>query len=128
VREKCCQKTTTRLTTVPIYVRLLIDGGIHNNMSGIYILETVDGYRVSYSRRYEDLIGINAEINYYVAGNVAKEVFENCFCYDTIEDALEHARRISGVYPETDDGICVVKYAKNLTFGELIENGKNTGR
>ena len=95
-------------------------------MSGIYILETVDGYRVTYSRRYEELVSMNTNIEYYVVGNIAKQVFENCFCYDTIENAMDHARRISKVFLETDDGIRIVSYAKNLTFGELIENGKNT--
>lgn len=95
-------------------------------MSGIYILENKDGYRVAYSRRYESLVLMDLKIDFYVAGNVAQEIFENCFCYVTIDDALKHARRISNVYPETDDGICIVKYAKNLTFKELIENGKNT--
>ena len=97
-------------------------------MSGIYILQTKDGYRVCHTNRYEDLVGMDAEINYYVNGNVAKDLYSNCFCYDTIDDALEHAKVISRMYLETDDGICVVNYAKNLTFRELIKNGKNTGR
>lgn len=97
-------------------------------MSGIYILETSDGYRVAYSRKYEELVGINADIEYYVDGLVANEIFENCFSYKTKEEALEHARKISNVHRYTDDGICIIKYANNLTFGELIENGKNTRR
>ena len=97
-------------------------------MSGIYILQTKDGYRVAHTHRYEDLVGMDTEIVYYVNGNVAKDIFSNCFCYDTIDDALEHAIVISKMYLETDDGIRVVKYAKNLTFRELIKNDKNTGR
>lgn len=97
-------------------------------MSGIYILESKDGYRIAYSKRYHELVSMNVDINYYVNGKLAKELFQNCFCYNTIEDALEHARKVSGVYPETDDGIYIIKYANNLTFEELIENGKNTGR
>ena len=97
-------------------------------MSGIYILQTKDGYRVSHSNRYEELVGMDAEIVYYVNGNVAKEIFSNCFCYDTIDGALEHAKVISKMYLETDDGICVIKYAGHLTFKELIKNGKNTRR
>ena len=97
-------------------------------MSGIYILQTKDGYRVAHTHRYEDLVGMDAEINYYVNGNVAKDLYSNCFCYDTIDDALEHARVISKMYLKLDDGICIVKYAKDLTFRELIKNGKNTRR
>jgi hypothetical protein len=97
-------------------------------MSGIYILQTKDGYRVSHTHRYDDLVGMGAEIVYYVNGNVAKELFSNCFCYDILDEAIEHAQVISKIYNETDDGICVINYAKNLTFKELIKNGKNTGR
>lgn len=32
------------------------------------------------------------------------------------------------VYRYTDDGIRLITYAKNLTSGESIENGKNTRR
>ncbi len=103
-----------------------MEKGIHNNMSGIYILETKDGYRVAYNRRYSSLVGMNTDIEYYVDGKVAKEIFSDCFCYVTIEESLEHARRVSNVHSETDDGIRIITYAKNLTFGELIENGKNT--
>ena len=128
-----CKKTTLfqyYLTTSIIYVILLkeVKLDIHKDMSGIYILQTEDGYRVSHSNRYEELVGMDAKIVYHVNGNVAREIFSRCFCYDTIDDALEHARVISKMYLETDDGICVVKYAKNLTFRELIKNGKNTGR
>lgn len=129
--QVCCFFTTKfgyRLTTTFIYVT--IDGclKIYNNMSGIYILQTKDGYRVAHTHRYDDLVGMNAEIVYYVNGNVAKELFSNCFCYDILDEAIEHAQVISKMYLETDDGICVIKYAKNLTFKELIKNGKNTGR
>lgn len=96
-------------------------------MSGIYILQTKDGYRVAHTHRYEDLVGFNAEVNFYVDGKVAKELYSNCFCYDTIDGALEHAKVISKMYLELDDGICIVK-AGYLTFRELIKNGKNTGR
>ena len=97
-------------------------------MSGIYILQTKDGYRVSHLRNYESLVGMDAEMNYFVYGDFVKMSFSRCFCYDRIEDAMEHARVISKMYFETDDGICVVKYAKDLTFKELIKNGKNNRR
>lgn len=115
---------------MPIYVKMLLEVklDIHNNMSGIYILQTKDGYRVAHTYRYEELVGIDADINYYVEGKIAKTIFSGCFCYDILNDAIEHAQVISKMYNETDDGICVISYAKNLTFKELIKNGKNTGR
>ena len=97
-------------------------------MSGIYILQTKDGYRVAHTYRYGELIGMDADINYYIVGKIAKDLFSECFCYDILDEAIEHAQVISKMYLETDDGICVIKYAKNLTFKELIKNGKNTGR
>ena len=115
---------------MPIYVNMYMEVklDIHKNMSGIYILQTKDGYRVAHTHRYEELVGIDAETKYYIVGNVAKSIFSGCFCYDTMDEAIEHANIISKMYNETDDGICVINYAKNLTFKELIKNGKNTGR
>jgi len=97
-------------------------------MSGIYILQTKDGYRVSHTHRYEELIGMDTDINYYVVGNIAKILFSGCFCYDILDEAIEHAQVISKMYIGTDDGICVINYAKHLTFKELIKDGKNTRR
>lgn len=97
-------------------------------MSGIYILQTKDGYRVAHTYRYEELIGMDADINYYVVGNIAKILFSGCFCYDILDEAIEHAQVISKMYIGTDDGICVINYAKHLTFKELIKDGKNTRR
>ena len=93
-------------------------------MSGIYILQTKDGYRVAHTSRYEELVGIDTDIN----GKIAKDIFSSCYCYDILDAAIEHAQVISRMYNETDDGICVINYAKNLTFKELIKNGKNTRR
>lgn len=94
-------------------------------MSGIYILKTKDGYRVNHSYRYDDLVSFDKNGEYFIVGKVAKSIFSNCFKYDKLDDALEHARVISKMHWETDDGICVVKYAENVTFKELIKNGKN---
>jgi hypothetical protein len=115
---------------MPIYVKMTLEVklDIHKNMSGIYILQTKDGYRVAHTYRYEDLVGMDADINYYIDGKTAKDIFSGCFCYDILDEAIEHAQVISKMYNETDDGICVINYAKNLTFKELIKNGKNTRR
>ena len=97
-------------------------------MSGIYILQTKDGYRVAHTYRYGELVGMDADINYYIVGKIAKDLFSECFCYDILDEAIKHAQVISKMYNETDDGICVIKYAEHLTFKELIKNGKNLRR
>jgi hypothetical protein len=97
-------------------------------MSGIYILKTKDGYRVAHTYRYEELVGIDAHINYCVNGKIAKDIFSGCFCYVILDEAIKHAQVISKMYDETDDGICVIKYTEHLTFKELIKNDKNTRR
>lgn len=94
-------------------------------MSGIYILKTKDGYRVTNSHRYDELVSFDKNGEYFIDGKVAKSLYSNCFRYDKLDDAIEHARAISRNHWETDDGICVVKYAEHLTFKELIKNGKN---
>jgi hypothetical protein len=80
-------------------------------MSGIYILQTKDGYRVAHTYRYGELVGMDADINYYIVGKIAKDLFSECFCYDILDEAIKHAQVISKMYNETDDGICVIKYA-----------------
>ncbi len=94
-------------------------------MSGIYILKTKDGYRVSHYHRYDDLVGFDRNGEYFINGKVAKLIFSKCFKYDKLDDAIQHATVISKFHSETDDGICVLKYAEHLTFKELIKNGKN---
>jgi hypothetical protein len=94
-------------------------------MSGIYILKTKDGYRISHNNEYDSLVSFDSNAEYFIVGEVARRLFSNSFRYDTLEEAYAHARVISKTYIETDDGICVVKYAENLTFKELIKNGKN---
>jgi len=94
-------------------------------MSGIYILKTKDGYRVSYTDRYSCLVGIDTNLNYFIVGKVASAIFSNCYKYDKLEDAIEHAKVISRMYLEVNEGISVVTYAENMTFKELIKNGKN---
>ena len=94
-------------------------------MSGIYILKTKDGYRVSHYHSYNDLVGFDKNGEYFIDGKFAKLVFSNCYNYDKLDDAIQHATVISRFHTETDDGICVLKYAEHLTFKELIKNGKN---
>ena len=88
-------------------------------MSGVYILSTKDGYRVSFSTRYEDIVVFDKDIIYKVDGKIAKLVFGRCYCHEHEEDAIEHAREIAKLHPELDDGICFIRYAETKTFKEL---------
>ena len=94
-------------------------------MDGIYVLETKDGFRVTYSHRYEDLVSFDSNAKILIDGKVAKQVFTDCYCYDKLEDALADARVIARNHTETDDGIRIVSHAKDKTFKELIKHGKN---
>jgi len=105
------------------YYMVWIKNGTHKNMSGIYILKTKDGYRVTHSHRYDDLVGFDSNGDYFIDGKVAKSLFSNCFKYDKLDDAIEHARAISKNHWETDDGIREIKYAEHMTFKELIKHG-----
>jgi hypothetical protein len=93
-------------------------------MSGIYILKTTDGYRVSFSTRYTELVSLSPDAEYMVNGNVAKSIFENCYCYQDLDKAYEHAHIISKFHEETEDGIFLVTYAEKFSYGE-VKNGKN---
>lgn len=94
-------------------------------MDGIYVLETKDGFRVTYSCRYEELVSFDSNAQIFIVGNVAKQIFTDCFCYDKLEDALADAHVLARNHTETDDGIRIVSHAKNKTFKELIKHGKN---
>ena len=64
-------------------------------MSGIYILQTKDGYRVAHTYRYGELVGMDADINYYIVGKIAKDLFSECFCYDILDEAIKHAQKLT---------------------------------
>lgn len=90
-------------------------------MSGIYILETIDGYRVTYSEDYYSLFGMfNDDTGRY--DPIAKEfkyTFGYCVPFKTQSEALESAQKISKTVSETDDGIMFITDYKKYTFEEL---------
>jgi hypothetical protein len=88
-------------------------------LSGIYILQTSDGFRVSFSRRYEDLVSLDENVEYQIDGKLAKLIFGECYRYRYEEEALEHAKEISRMHPNMDDGIRFIRYAQDKTFKEL---------
>ena len=93
-------------------------------MSGIYILESKDGFRVAYSKRYEDMIGSydDLSMNYQLIKKVINEVFGDKKTYTEYSDAVRAAVDISKKYPETDDGIFVMRHAFNKTFDEVVND------
>jgi hypothetical protein len=93
-------------------------------MSGIYILESKDGFRVAYSERYENMIGSydDSLMNYRLNIKVIKEIFGYKKTYTEYSDALDAALEVSKKYPETDDGIFVMRHALTKTFDEVVND------
>jgi hypothetical protein len=93
-------------------------------MSGIYILESKDGFRVAYSKRYEDMLGSydDSLMNYRLNADAIKEIFGYKKTYTEYSDALDAALEVSRNYPETDDGIFVMRHALNKTFDEVVND------
>lgn len=93
--------------------------------TGIYILNTSDGFRVAYSEEYNNLFGdYDDNSNSFVLNSdLLFEIFNNCFVYADIETATNEALRISQLVGETDNGIMNIKYAR-YTFEELINGSK----
>ena len=85
---------------------------------GIYILKTADGFRVTYSKRYDDFVTIEGKL----VGLSVNECFGSCELLLTQENAMDEARRLSKKYHETDDGICLIKNGQNQTFDEIVRN------
>ena len=84
---------------------------------GVYILASLEGYRVIYSKRYDDFMTIEGKL----LGNVIEECFGNCKNCDTMEIAMDEARRITNKYHETDDGICLISTGKNKSFEQIVK-------
>jgi hypothetical protein len=84
---------------------------------GIYILASLEGYRVTYSKRYDDFMTLEGKL----VGNVIEECFCSCQKCDTMEIAMDVAHRISKKYHETDDGICLISTGKNMSFERIVK-------
>ena len=84
---------------------------------GIYILASLEGYRVIYSKRYDDFMTLEGKL----VGNVMEECFGSCQNCDTMEIAMDEARRITNKYHETDDGICLISTGKNKSFEQIVK-------
>jgi hypothetical protein len=94
-------------------------------MSGIYILQTKDGYRVNYSNDYDCLFtSFNTDnMIYNIDVYYLRLIFGNCTVYHNEKLALESAKGISRVQQDTEDGIMLIGWYRDYTFEELV-NGK----
>lgn len=83
-----------------------------------------DGFRVAYSKRYEDMIGSynDSSMNYELNKKVIEEVFGDKKTYTEYSDAVRAAVDVSKKYPETDDGIFVMRHALTKTFDEVVDD------
>jgi hypothetical protein len=61
-------------------------------------------------------------MNYRLNIKVIKEIFGYKKTYTEYSDALDAALEVSKKYPETDDGIFVMRHALNKTFDEVIND------
>lgn len=98
-------------------------------MSGVYVLNTKDGFRVAYSESYDELFGsfIDSTRNYQVNVGTLRKMFGDAPMSSDEETALNVAKEISGSIPmETDDGIMVISNYKNVTFEELLNGNENS--
>ena len=84
---------------------------------GVFILVTLDGFRVAYSKRYFELVTIEGKL----VGNCVKECFDNCKVYGTMVEAMDEARRITKRYHETENGICVLKMGIGKSYDEIVK-------
>lgn len=93
------------------------------NMTGIYILKTIDGYRVAYSDLYEDFFGAfnDDSIKYEPNKSAIKEAFDLSYPFEIELNALYFAQHLSKSYTETDDGIMFISDYQNYTFKELTD-------
>jgi hypothetical protein len=95
-------------------------------MTGIYILKTLDGYRVCYSNLFVKMLGSynDKKMNYNVVPEIAKQMFEHCEVLPNIIMAISYANQISNSVPETDDGVFVINNFSDVNFEDLV-NGNS---
>ncbi len=94
-------------------------------MTGIYVMVTKDGYRVTASDQFVYLFGSynDDSMNYNLETQILDKMFGNCAILDSAKDAIEAAKCISKTLNETEDGIMFIDSYGKYTFEELM-NGK----
>ena len=91
--------------------------------TGIYVLQTSDGFRVVPLENYDDLFdGYSPDIVRYVNSEKLEEAFGDCVVMD-YTGAMVAAQTIAKMYRECEDGVFVMKDYRFYSFEDLI-NGK----
>lgn len=91
--------------------------------TGIYVLQTSDGFRVAPLESYEDLFdGYSPDIVRYVNKEKLDNAFGNCVVMD-FAGAMVAAQTIAKMYKECDDGIFLMKDYQFYSYEEL-KDGK----
>lgn len=89
--------------------------------TGIYVLQTYDGFRVAALESYEDLFdGYSPDIVRYVNKEKIMAAFGDCVVMD-YAGAMVAAQTIAKMYRESDDGIFVIKDYQFYSFKELTD-------
>lgn len=93
--------------------------------TGVYILITKEGYRVSYSTQYLNLFGgyDDTTNNFVLNSDVLLSMFIDSFVFHHKEPAVAEAKQISFMQGETDNGIMEINYSR-YTFEELVNGNK----
>ena len=98
-------------------------------MSGVYILQNKDGYRVSFSKDFAKMFTTynDERMDWNLNTELIEEVFGNCYVFNEESEAFQYAKRISYyMNDETEDGIFFIKQAKLLSFNDMINGNKIT--
>jgi hypothetical protein len=95
-------------------------------MTGIYILKTLEEYRVTYSNLFIELMGTynRKTMDYEVVPEIAEKMFGDSKVFDSYDLAIDYAKELSRTVPETDDGIFVISDFYKVTFEDLINGNK----
>jgi hypothetical protein len=96
-------------------------------MTGIYVMVTQDGYRVSASDQFNYLFGSynDDSMNYNLETQILDKMFGKCAILNSAKEAIEAAKCISKTLNETEDGIMFIDSYGKYTFEELMDGKAN---
>lgn len=88
--------------------------------NGVYILETADNeFRVAYAHAIDNIYGkFNDDTQQWDCDmNMMVDYFRNSEIFNSYDDALDEAMRLSREYEYLEDGICFITNFRNRHFG-----------
>ena len=97
-------------------------------MSGVYILQNTDGYRVAFSDQFDKMFTTynDERMDWNLNVKLVDEVFGNCTVFEDEEVALLEAKLIVENIEETKDGIFVITQSNYMSFNDMINGNKTT--